>query len=267
MRDKPQQASTGSAEPVISLRDVSFSYDGMRVIENADVTVRDREWACVVGPNGGGKTTLLKLVLGLVQPEAGEVRVFGGSPERARLRVGYMPQRVQHDPQFPVTVTDVVLMGRLGRRLGGPYSKADREAAQVALEEVALAELAKRPFSALSGGQQQRVLIARALACEPDLLLLDEPTANIDALVETKLFEILQALNARMTILMASHDLGFVSSLADSVICVNRRVIIHPTSEITGEIIRDIYGGDLRLVRHDHRCAEKGHSAEGEAHG
>ena len=161
-----------------------------------------------------------------------------------------------------MTVRDVVLMGRLGGRWGGPYSKADKQAAATALAEMELTELKDRPFRTLSGGQRQRLLIARALACEPDMLLLDEPTANVDLMVEQKLHEILRNLNRRMTILMVSHDLGFVSQIVESVICVNRRVLVHPTSDITGEVIKDIYGGDLHMVRHDHRCSEEGHSSD-----
>ncbi|MFQ6673021.1 MAG: metal ABC transporter ATP-binding protein, partial [Candidatus Tectimicrobiota bacterium] len=169
-----------------------------------------------------------------------------------RHRMGYMPQHAHFDPQFPVTVMDIVLMGRLGRRLGGWYATADREAALAALEEVGVADLAKRLFVSLSGGQRQRVLIARALCSEPDLLLFDEPTAHIDALVEAKLFETLQELTERMTVLTVSHDLGFVSSLVKSVVCVNRRVVAHPTSDITGDVIQELYGGDTRIILHDH---------------
>ena len=154
---------------------------------------------CIVGPNGGGKTTLVKLILGLLTPQRGEVRVFGQPPHRSRLRVGYMPQHVQHDPQFPVTVMDIVLMGRLGQGglagLLGWHGRADRRAALDALAEVGMEEFGRRPFAALSGGQRQRVLIARALCCKPDLLLLDEPTSNVDSLVEARLLDLLRKLN------------------------------------------------------------------------
>ena len=168
---------------------------------------------CIVGPNGGGKTTLVKLILGLLRPQRGEVRVFGQPPHRARLRVGYMPQHVQHDPQFPVTVMDIVLMGRLGQGVLGWPGRADRRAAIDALAQVGMEEFRRRPFADLSGGQRQRVLIARALCCKPDLLLLDEPTSNVDSLVEARLLDLLRDLNRQMTIVMVSHDLGFVSGL------------------------------------------------------
>jgi zinc transport system ATP-binding protein len=242
-------------EAVVSLRDVTFSYGGSPALENVSLSVADREAVCIVGPNGGGKTTLVKLILGLLSPQRGEVRVFGLPPQQARLRIGYMPQHVQHDSQFPVTVMDIVLMGRLGKgTLGGVMgwpNRADRRAAKEALAQVDMEEFWRRPFAALSGGQRQRVLIARALCCKPDLLLLDEPTSNVDSLVESRLLDLLRELNRQMTILMVSHDLGFVSGLVESVICVNRRVVVHRTSEMTGKAINDIYGAEVRMVRHD----------------
>lgn len=244
-----------STEPVISLRDVSFSYGGEPALEDVTFSIHEREAVCIVGPNGGGKTTLVKLILGLLTPQQGEIRVFGQSPHRSRLRAGYMPQHVQHDPQFPVTVSDIVLMGRLGRGglagVLGWHGRADRCAALEALAEVGMEDFGPRPFASLSGGQRQRVLIARALCCKPDLLLLDEPTSNVDSAVEARLLDLLRTLNQKMTILMVSHDLGFVSGLVESVICVNRRVVIHPTSQMTGSAIRDLYGDEVRMVRHD----------------
>jgi zinc transport system ATP-binding protein len=242
-------------EAVVLLRDVTFSYGGEPVLEDVNLAVGAREAVCIVGPNGGGKTTLVKLMLGLLSPQAGEVRLFGRPPRQARLRAGYMPQHVQHDPLFPVTVMDIVLMGRLGLGgLGGLLGwpgHADRRAAQSALEQVGMEGVGRRPFASLSGGERQRVLIARALCCEPELLLLDEPTSNVDSLVEARLLDLLRELNRRMTILMVSHDLGFVSGLVEKAICVNRRVVVHPTSAMTGAAIRDIYGGEVRMVRHN----------------
>ncbi len=245
-------------EHVIELDDVSFSYDGRPVLEHVTLQVHRHELTSIVGPNGGGKTTLLRLILGLVRPDSGTVRVFGASPRRARRRIGYMPQHARYDPQFPVTVMGVVLMGRLERRLCGPYARSDHEAAHEALEEMKMAEAAGRSFDALSGGERQRVLIARALACEPDVLLLDEPTASVDVATEERLHDILERLNDRLTIVMASHDLGFVSSIVQHVICVNRTVTCHPTSEFSGEVVNELYGGASRLVCHDRRCHPAG---------
>jgi len=238
--------------PVVLLENVSFSYDGHPVLENVNLHVAEHDFLCVVGPNAGGKTTLLKLILGLLKPTRGSLRVFGQPPEKVRSRIGYMPQHTSLDPMFPVNVMDVVLMGRLGRGKGpGPFRRKDKEAAEAALERVELHAVRYRSFSDLSGGQRQRVLIARALVTQPDLLLLDEPTSHVDAVVETELFEILNQLNEKMTIALVTHDLGFVSPYVKRVACVNRRVVVHPTSEITGEMINEIYGGDVHMVRHD----------------
>jgi zinc transport system ATP-binding protein len=249
--------------PAILVQNLTFTYGGPPVLQDVNLTIEGAHLTCIVGPNGGGKTTLLKIILGLLRPDSGTVRVFGESPVRARKRIGYTPQHLQFDPKFPISVMDVVLMGRLGRRLGGAFTRGDRAAAQEALESLGLLEHASELFSDLSGGLRQRVLIARSLASKPELLLLDEPMANVDAVVEARLAEILRRLAAQLPVVMVSHDLGFVSNVVDSVICVNRKVVIHPTSEITGEVIRDIYESDIRMVRHDHRCAESGHEIKG----
>ena len=239
--------------PALELRDLSFAYDGTPVIESANLTVGCGEFVTIVGPNGGGKTTLLKLVLGLLQPDSGTVRVFGCSPEESNPRMGYVPQHSDTDPSFPATVLDVVLMGRLGKtRLFGTYTRKDVDIAMAALADVELAKLSRRPFSKLSGGQRQRTLIARALASEPDILLLDEPTANLDIAMEQELYEILLRLKKRLTLLLVSHDLAFVSGFTDTVACVNQTVMVHPTSEVTPELINALYGRDVRFVRHEH---------------
>lgn len=239
---------------VIEIKDLWFAYTSAPILENVNLAVPSRDFACIVGPNGGGKSTLLKLILGLIQPGRGTVRVFGRPPGDTPQRIGYMPQYTAHDQQFPVTVMDVVLMGALRRdRLAGGFTAADRAAAVRALEEVSMAAFQSRPFTALSGGQRQRVLIARSIVSAPDLLLLDEPTSNVDIAVEREFYELLKVLNRRMTVVIVSHDLGFVSSYVKSVICVNRRVHIHPTAELNDHDIRNIYGMDMQLVQHDHR--------------
>jgi zinc transport system ATP-binding protein len=250
-----QAKSQPARPPAVSMENVSFAYRSIPVVEGVNVSIESGQSICIVGPNGGGKTTLVKLMLGLLHPDKGTVRVFGQSPEQARLHVGYMPQHTQHDLEFPISVMDVVLMGCLGKPgLGGLFGwhgAADRRVASEALERVGMADYRRRTFAALSGGQRQRVLIARALACQPRLLLLDEPTANVDTVIEGQLLEVLRQLERDMTIVMVSHDLGFVAGLVREVICVNRRVMVHPTSEITGGVIRELYERDMRLVHHD----------------
>ncbi|MCI5145584.1 MAG: ATP-binding cassette domain-containing protein, partial [Candidatus Electrothrix sp. AR3] len=145
------------------------------------------------------------------------------------------------------------------RTPSGHYSKQDKEEALAALDAVSLTDLAKRPFAALSGGQRQRCLIARALASKGDILILDEPTASLDQKSEEQLFALMTDLNKKMTILMITHELGVSSNFFKRIICVNKQVYVHPTSELTGELIREMYGGDLRMIRHDHRCSPRGH--------
>lgn len=246
---------------IIDLEKVSFSYDGFPVLEDATFSISQREFICMVGPNGGGKTTLLKLILGLLKPASGTVRVFGDPPERARHRIGYVPQHAMVDPEFPVTALDVALMGRIHKkRKFGLFGAGDKQAAREALAKMELADCAARPFSALSGGQRQRVLIARALAGDPELMLLDEPTSSLDLHVENEFYELMREINKQLTVIIVSHDVGFVTPFSTSVICVKKTVAIHPTSEISGEKISELYGTDMLMVRHDHRCSEGGHA-------
>jgi zinc transport system ATP-binding protein len=177
-----------------------------------------------------------------------------------RHRVGYMPQHLSFDPQFPITVIDVVLMGRLRTGLAlGPFTRNDRAAAIRALEKVDLENRARSRFSELSGGQRQRALIARALVDDPDLLLLDEPTANVDQTVERQFRETLRSLAGEMSIVLVSHDLSFVSSWLGHVLCVNRNVHMHPTASIDGKTLQEIFGGDIVAVQHDHDCPPGDH--------
>ncbi|MEN8007217.1 MAG: ABC transporter ATP-binding protein [Candidatus Krumholzibacteriota bacterium] len=246
----------------ITCRGLEFGYDGKPVLRNVNITIPVGDFVCVVGPNGSGKTTLLKIALGLLKPTAGSIEVLGQRPDRSRGKIGYVPQHPRLDPLFPVSAMDVVLMGRLGRtRSFGAWRSADRGQARRALDEVGLVDRAGHHFASLSGGQKQRVLIARALAGDPELLLLDEPTAGLDAHIEEGFYRLLQELNERLTIVLVSHDLGFVSGFVRSVVCVGQDVVVHPTSEITGQVIADLYGSDMRLVRHDHRCSEDGHKS------
>ena len=252
----PLESSTEPARDVlVDCRGVTFSYGRSPVLEEVDFTVSRGESLCVIGPNGGGKSTLAKLVLGLLEPAKGSISVLGKSPREARTSIGYVPQAMRFDPQFPISALDIVLMGRLDRVRFGRFSKPCRGAAETALAEVGLSGYGKRPFSALSGGERQRVMVARALACEPEILLLDEPTANIDLTIEAQLIETLAALRHRMTILMIPHDLDLVSSIGDSVLCVNHRVHRH-SLPLSGETIKEIYSGRRRL-EHDRRTRHR----------
>jgi zinc transport system ATP-binding protein len=244
-----------SSKNIISFNNVSFSYSKIPVLENVNFKIKEFASACILGPNGGGKSTLLKLILGLIKPATGKVKVFNSFPEKVRSKVGYMPQYTSFDSLFPITVMDVVLMGRIEKHLYWGYSKKDKEVALRVLNLLSLEDLISNSFSSLSGGQRQRVLIARALVSEPELLLLDEPTVNIDPGIEEDFFEILEKLNGRVTILTVSHDIGFVSKRFKNVLCVNRTVIKHPTGKLTHNAISQIYEKNIRIVHHDkHTC-------------
>jgi zinc transport system ATP-binding protein len=236
---------------VITLDHVSFSYDGFLVLADVCLEVAEGEFLGIVGPNGGGKSTLLKLVLGLLKPTRGTIEVLGQTPRGAQKRLGYVPQFALFDRSFPISVRETVLLGCLGRtRPIFGFSKNDLHVAREALEKTAVLDLEDRPISTLSGGQLQRVLIARALACQPDILLLDEPTANIDPKVEEDVFALLKTLNRNITIVVVSHDIGFISHFISRVACLNRRLVCHSTSRISGEMIEELYGSSLQMVHH-----------------
>ncbi len=245
--------------PAACFRNVDFRYGRHDVLRGVDLDIEDGAFVSIVGPNGGGKTTLLRLMLGLLQPVRGEVRIFGQPPRAAVRSIGYMPQHTNLDPMFPVTALDVTLMGRLGqRRHFGPYARADRRAARAALADCEAENLADRPFADLSGGQRQRVLIARALAGEPRLLLLDEPTASLDPGVQDDLYDLLHLLNERMTVVLVSHDVAVVSRHVRQVICVNVEVAQHPSEALSGELAQ-LFSSGARLVRHDHHTGPGEH--------
>lgn len=246
-------------QPVVELSQVSFGYSpaglDAPVLDDVSLRVEVEDFVGVIGPNGGGKTTLLKIILGLLRPQRGTVRVFGKPPQQVRRQIGYVPQHARIDATVPADVLDVVLMGRLGRSSWGlHFGKHHRDAALAALERTGTADLAKRPIATLSGGQRQRVLVARALASDAKLLLLDEPTAGVDAHMERDLTNLLHHLNQTLPIIMISHDISFVSTHLKRVACLNRRLTYHAASEISQEIIGDMYHGGVRAVRHDEHC-------------
>jgi len=234
--------------PVIKFENVSRSFDIGPVLEDVSFEISAGESTCLIGPNGGGKTTLLRLMLGLIKPDSGKIRIFGSRPSRARRRMAYVPQHILFDPLFPVSAFDIVLMGRLNHLRFGRYCDDCKATAYESLAEVGLDDVAHRPFADLSGGQRQRVLIARALACKPDLLLLDEPTANIDLSVEARLLDTLEQLRERMSIIMVSHDLDLISHItSDYVLCVHHHVHRHAVDDLTGDVIREIYSSERRI--------------------
>lgn len=251
--------------PTIEIQGLNFSYGSVPTLSGIDLRVTEGEFLGIVGPNAGGKSTLLKLILGLLQPQSGRIRVLGQGPCEASRLLGYVPQYPSFPRDFPITVEQVVQLGRLGLdRAGGQRggklhalwpgraSAADREAVRRALAEVEAGDIAKRQIGSLSGGQLQRVLLARALVGEPRILILDEPTANIDQRMESEIFDLLKTLNARMTILVVSHDVAFISRYVGRVACINRTLVCHNTDAIDGAVIQELYGEHVRMIAHSH---------------
>ncbi len=237
--------------PAIELDGVSLAFRDTPVLEDVNLRVEANDYLAILGPNGCGKTTLLKVILGLLRPDRGRVLVQGRRPEKSRGTLGYVPQHARFDLDFPIRVIDVVRMGRLAARpLFRPLGDADHKIAQRELERLEIADLALRPIGSLSGGQLQRVLIARALTLEPKVLLLDEPTASLDERIGVSVFELLKELSQEMTVVLVTHDIGAISQSVRNVACLNRTLHCHPTKELTSEILEATYGCPVELLAH-----------------
>ncbi|MGB4235769.1 MAG: ABC transporter ATP-binding protein [Methanoregulaceae archaeon] len=239
-------------EEVIVAEDVWYSRNDQYILEGVNLTIRSGDFYAIIGPNGGGKTTLLKIFLGLLSPDRGTVRIFGGTPEKNRSRLGYVPQMRTFDFHYPIRVRDMVLSGRLSqiRRIPRRFGTDDRAATDQALETMGITHLADREIQNLSGGEQQRVIIARALVGNPDILLLDEPTLSVDAPTQAGFYQILDDLARRMTIVLITHDIGVVVSHVTKIACLNRRLFTHDSREITQDMIDSTYGCPVDIIAH-----------------
>jgi len=229
--------------PIIDIRDICFSYSGTEVLHGIDLRVKRNDFVAVIGPNGGGKTTLLKLILGLLKPTRGEILIKGNPLKRNDTTIGYVPQQIDHTINFPATALDIVLMGKHSpsQRFIFTRSKQDKKDGIEALEKMGIHHFANRKITDLSGGQRQRVLIARALVTGPELLVLDEPTASIDTKGQRDFYKLLVNLNSDLTIFMVSHDLLAISSYAKSIACVNKRLYCHQKFESSNELLNAFY--------------------------
>lgn len=218
--------------PAVAATHLFFSYEKIPVLEGANVSVAEGEFIGIIGPNGGGKTTLLKLIMGFLSPQSGRIRVFGEPPARSRRRIGYVPQVSQTDRAFPITVFELVMLGFVSERFA--YPPRAKEQALALLEELGLGPHKSKAFSSLSGGLAQKALLARALASNPDLLLLDEPTANIDPASRTAILKKLESLKNHKTILLVTHDLKTIIEKVDRILCIQSQVssyLPHETCE------------------------------------
>lgn len=243
----------------IEVRDVSFQYNGNPVLENITFAVEEGEYLGIIGPNGGGKTTLFKIILGLLKPATGEVRIYGEPEPRFGKRhlIGYVPQRAMAEVYFPATVEEIVRSGRTARLgLLKRISKDDRAAVERAMEITDVARLKKRLIGELSGGERQRVFIARALSSEPKILILDEPDVGVDVTSQEKFYTFVEDLNRNLgiTVLLISHDIDVVAHQAKSVLCLNRKLVCHgsPKKFISEEYMQELYGKKVKFILHGH---------------
>jgi len=228
---------------IIDIQNLNFSYNGQPALIDVNLSLQAGDFMVMIGPNGGGKTTLIKLMLGLLEADSGTIRMFGQPPKGVSHQIGYVPQDVHINKNFPVSALDVVLMGKLkpGRGWARWPSRDDRQAALAALKQVEMDKFSDQRIGELSGGQKQRVFVARALVTDPQLLFLDEPTASIDTKGQGEFYSLLKELNQILTIIIVSHDLMVISGYVKSVGCVNQRFHYHGHAELTGEMIEMMY--------------------------
>ncbi|MCL7938103.1 MAG: ABC transporter ATP-binding protein [marine benthic group bacterium] len=246
------------SSPLIELRGVRVAYGGTVVLDEIDFEVCGGDFVGIIGPNAGGKTTLLKVMLGLVHPQRGKVLAFGVSPREARGKIGYVPQYARFDTDFPITVAEMVGIGRLGRRDRRRDRAADRASVDQALARLELSGVSDLQVGELSGGQLQRALIARALVSEPKVLLLDEPTASLDTPIGRSVYDLLEELADEIPIVLVSHDIGVISRTVRTIACLNVRLHYHRSRELTPEMLEAAYGCPVDLVAHGvpHRVFE-----------
>lgn len=238
-----------NSESVISFKNVTFGYGQHKVLDEASFEILSGDYLAVIGPNGGGKTTLLKLLLGLIEPQAGNIEILGMPPGKHGGRIGYMPQYTTVSSSFPITVRDAVLMGKVSPGLKGvfglSFGNGSGGEVEKALERVGMLEHIDRRVCDLSGGQKQRVFIARAIVDEPEMLFLDEPAASVDQAGKSGLYCLLKELNAEMTIVMVSHDISVLGQGVKSVACVNRKVHLHDQPKISRKLLSEAYGDSI----------------------
>lgn len=231
---------------IITFENVNFSYDNDDVLSDINFKINSNDFVGIIGPNGGGKTTLLKLILGIEKPNSGKIVI----DKLFRKKVGFLPQYSELDEDFPISVFQVVAMGLFQNSSFFPKIGQTKKI-EKALKDVSLYEFKNKNFGALSGGQKQRCLLARAIVSQPKLLILDEPTASVDNQVEADIYEMLHQLNKNMTILLVSHDLGFISSYVNRVFCVNKFLVHHYTDEVSlSQMTNETYKNKVKMVCH-----------------
>ncbi|ABK61677.1 MULTISPECIES: metal ABC transporter ATP-binding protein [Clostridium] len=240
-------------ENIIEINDVDVYYEDVSALSNINLKVEQNEFLAILGPNGGGKSTLLKLILGFRQPTCGDIKILGKSPKKSRSLVGYVPQFTKFDKKFPISVEEVVLMGRLGGRIK-PFHKfndEDHKKVEDIMKKLNIYQFKDRQIGQLSGGQMQRVLIARALLIEPKILLLDEPTASLDAATKIQIYELLKELSSEMTIVIVTHDVNIISTYATKIACIDNKLYYYGKAQSGNEVLSKIYSYPIEPISKD----------------
>lgn len=215
-------------KPILEIKNLYFSYEKQKALENINLSINRKDFLAIIGPNGGGKSTLLKLILGINKIQKGSIEIEGRASLLCLEKIGYVPQNTNVNTDFPIRVFEVVLMGRTSkRRVLFGYSKDEISKAYDVLQKVGMEKFAKNKIGSLSGGQRQRVMIARALFSNPQILLLDEPTSSIDAKGQKEIYELLKILNEEITVVVVSHDISIILEYASKVAYINRTLVLH----------------------------------------
>ncbi|HZJ83353.1 MAG TPA: ABC transporter ATP-binding protein [Clostridia bacterium] len=241
-----------NVEIVIEVKDLTVYYQDVCALSKVNLSVKNKEFLGIIGPNGGGKSTLLKAILGLLSPDSGTINIFGKPAAKALGMIGYVPQFTKFHRDFPISMEETIMMGRLSGKtpMFHKYSKKDLEIVDDLMDKLDIYSLKDRQIGRLSGGQLQRALIARALTVEPRILLLDEPTASLDTESKSHIYSILEELNKDITVIMVTHDMGAVSSHVHSLACLNKQLYYHGHSELSDEVIENLYGCPVDLIDH-----------------
>jgi len=236
---------------LIELRNISAGYNGEMIIDKVNLDINEKDFIGIIGPNGGGKTTLLKVILGLLKPRSGKISYFfGNSNIEFRKHMGYLPQHISFDSDFPISVKEVVLSGLIsGKNMFKRMSRKDHQKAEAIIEKNGLKKFAGTPVGELSGGQMQRVFLSRAMISSPQLLILDEPDTFVDNRFEHELYSTLKELNEELAILLVSHDVGTISTYVKTIACVNKTLHYHPSNEITAEQLK-VYNCPIDIITH-----------------
>lgn len=237
---------------IIKLKNINKSFDEVKVLKDINLEVKEGQFLAIIGPNGGGKTTLLKIILGLIEPDNGDVKIKNLDIKKGRKLIGYVPQISDFNKKFPIDVEDVILMGRISDQKGlfYNYTTKDHKLAENIMKELDIFEIKNRQIGKLSGGQLQKVLIGRALVSEPEILLLDEPTASLDSEARSNIYEILKEINEKITIIVVTHDISALSSYFDSIACLNKNLHYHGGKDLSKKDVEQVYGCPVDLIAH-----------------